>query len=146
MKVILQKDVANVGRKFDVVDVPNGYALNKLIPTGIAVAATGTALKSIESHQAKAAQEAQERDTQFAATVDTLSAAPLQITMEANENGQLFQAVHAEQIAAAAKEAGADLAIDSIVLGEVIKSVGTHEVQLALGDNKATITIEVQAA
>ncbi len=48
MKIILKKEVANLGEAGEVVEVRAGYALNYLIPQGIAIAATPSALKQHE--------------------------------------------------------------------------------------------------
>ena len=143
MQVILQKDVANVGKKFSVVDVPNGFALNKLIPTGMAVAATEQNLQQLASRRAKQAAETADEAAAFAAAVAAIGDQPVTVAMEANENGQLFQAVHAEQIAAAA---GPAVTADMVDVSEVIKSVGTHTVQLRMGDESHDVTIAVIAA
>ncbi len=46
MEIILKNDVPNLGYKDDIVNVKNGYALNYLIPQGLAITATGSAMKS----------------------------------------------------------------------------------------------------
>ena len=43
MKIILKKEVANLGEVLDVVEVKAGYAQNYLIPQGFAIAATSSA-------------------------------------------------------------------------------------------------------
>ena len=48
MKIILKKEVANLGEVLDVVEVKAGYAQNYLIPQGFAIAATSSALKMRE--------------------------------------------------------------------------------------------------
>ena len=48
MKIILKKEVANLGEAGDVVEVKGGYGLNYLIPQGFAIAATPSALKQLE--------------------------------------------------------------------------------------------------
>ena len=45
MEIILKQDVANLGHKDDIVVVKNGYAVNYLIPQGMAVMATPSAKK-----------------------------------------------------------------------------------------------------
>lgn len=48
MKIILKKEVANLGEAGDVVEVKSGYGRNYLIPQGFACAATQSALKQLE--------------------------------------------------------------------------------------------------
>ena len=67
MEIILKNDVPNLGYKDDIVNVKNGYALNYLIPQGLAITATGSALKSHKEimkqrahKEEKIKQEAQE--------------------------------------------------------------------------------------
>lgn len=47
MKVILQSDVKNLGKRGDLVDVAEGYARNFLIPRGLAVEANASNLRSL---------------------------------------------------------------------------------------------------
>ncbi len=143
MKVILQQDVANVGKKFDVADVPNGYALNKLIPSGKAVAATQQNLQAVAARREKHAAEAADDQARFATAVAAIGDGPVQLPMEAGENGQLFQAVQAEHVADAAGESVTPEMID---IPETIKSVGTHELALTMGAERHTFTLEVVAS
>ena len=43
MEIILKKDVANLGHADDIVEVKTGYAVNYLIPQGLAIFATPSA-------------------------------------------------------------------------------------------------------
>ena len=45
MEIILKQDIANLGHKDDIVKVKNGYAVNYLIPQGMAILATESAKK-----------------------------------------------------------------------------------------------------
>ena len=52
MKVILKKDVKGTGKAGDVVKVSDGFARNKLIPSGEAVEATKQNIRAIEKEKA----------------------------------------------------------------------------------------------
>jgi large subunit ribosomal protein L9 len=53
MKIILLKDVPKIGRKFEVKNVADGYALNALMPKGLAMVATLQAIAQIDKEKAK---------------------------------------------------------------------------------------------
>jgi len=48
MKIILKKDVENLGVIGDVTDAKDGYARNYLIPNGLCIPATKSNMKVIE--------------------------------------------------------------------------------------------------
>ena len=50
MKLILKEDVRNLGFKNEIVDVKPGYGRNFLIPKGMAVLATESALRTHEEN------------------------------------------------------------------------------------------------
>ena len=57
MKIILRQDIADLGKKGDVLDVADGYARNYLVPRGLAL----TASKGADA-QAQAMRRSRERD------------------------------------------------------------------------------------
>jgi large subunit ribosomal protein L9 len=71
--------------------------------------------------------------------------APLVIEMEANEQGHLFQSVHAADIAAAAKTRSLMIPINFLRLKEPIKSLGDHEVELVAQGESLALSIKVIA-
>ena len=48
MEIILKQDVSNLGSKNDIITVKDGYAINYLIPRGMAIMATKSAKKMYE--------------------------------------------------------------------------------------------------
>ena len=60
MKVVLLKDVRNVGKRDDIITVSDGYARNFLFPQKLAAEATPGALKEIS--RKRAAQDAREAE------------------------------------------------------------------------------------
>ena len=57
MQVILKEDIANLGYKDDVVTVKDGYGRNYLIPKGLAVIASPSALKVLAENQRQKAHK-----------------------------------------------------------------------------------------
>lgn len=141
--MILLQDVAKIGKRSDVVDVPDGYAMNQLIPKRMAEPATAQNQKRVAKLQADAeANRAADRE-RFEKAQAALAAADIKIPMEVNEVGHLFKAVSEKDIAEAAQAAGIDADEAMIQVGNPIKEVGEHTVKLIRGDESAEFTIEV---
>lgn len=143
MKVILLQDVAKIGKRFSVADVPDGYALNQLIPKKMAEPATPNNLKRINQQQAARAADKEAGAERFAAAAEALSKETIRVAAEANEQSHLFQAIHAADIAAAAKVAGIDIDSGMIEIPAPIKSLGSHEVVLTAGGKHHRFMVEV---
>jgi len=144
MKVILLQDVAKIGRRFDVVEVPSGYGMNKLIPQGMAKPATQENLKAIQAQSAKAQEDRIHADESFAEILITLKDVTLEIPVEANEEGRLFQALKAETIVTAIKNTTSKEVTDAqVVMQTPIKEVGEHTIEIASGDTSSSVTIRV---
>lgn len=143
MKVILLKDVAKIGRKASVVEVPDGYALNKLIPGKMAEPATPVNLKKIAKLKSDLASSQEADKAHFVELKKVLTEKVLKIAMDVNEKGHSFKAVSENDILAAAQELGMKFDPATVVIAKPIKELGEHEVQLVLGANKANLTIEV---
>lgn len=145
MKVILKQDVAKIGRRLDIVNVPDGYALNKLIPQGMGEPATPAAINRIRQQKdSKAVSDAVEAG-QFKATVETLSDATVTVTVDANEQGHLFKAVSVDDIVTAAAKANITIAPAWIKIAVPIKEVGEHAVVLRHDGEHAEITVTITA-
>lgn len=143
MKIILLQDVAKIGRRYEVVEVPDGYALNQLIPKKMAEAATPANLKRVEKMNANKVASKEADAESFKSAVATIDATPITITLEANEQGHLFKAVSADDVVVAAQAVGAVVTPEMVNFDAPIKEVGEHEVTLKQADETATITITV---
>jgi len=145
MKVILKQDVAKIGRKGEIAEVPNGYAMNSLIPQGKAAPATGANLKAAQATAAASAASSADSMAAFAAAKAAL-ADGVAIAATMNEQDHLFEAVSIDAIVSAAKTAGATITADMVSIAEPIKAAGDHEVTLTSGDQSATFTVTVTKA
>jgi large subunit ribosomal protein L9 len=146
MQVILTQDVAKLGRRYDTVEVPNGRALNMLIPQGLAMAATPENKKRIKAQSDKVAAERAAAAEAFAAAVSKLDGESVTVTVEANPKGHLFAALKEEAIAEALQAKGVSVEAAQVIIAEPIKEIGTHEVQLHNGDDRLSLNLEVVAA
>jgi large subunit ribosomal protein L9 len=144
MKVILLKDVAKMGRKNSVVDVPDGYALNQLIPKKLAEAATPVNLKKLANIQVTSKVTTSNQQKRFEESVALLLASPLVITTaQVNDQGHLFMAIHVNDVIAAAAQRGAILEPKEVVIEQTIKSLGVHSVTLKQGGTTTVCAVEI---
>ena len=126
MKIILKKEVANLGEAGDVVEVKAGYALNYLVPQGYATIGTPAALKQhAETLRQRAHKEAKlVADAQAAAA--KIEAVEVKIAAKVGESGKLYGAVTAAQVAEALAAAGIEVDKKNVTVPE-IKETGEFE-------------------
>lgn len=143
MKVILLQDVAKIGRRHQVVEVPDGYARNKLIPMRAALPATPEQLSKLKAQVAQAQAQHASDAAALLASLEQLATTPLTITAAANAQGHLFKQVGAKDIAAAAALAGSPLPVAALQVDVPIKSLGVHTVAVktSQGDKELVVTI-----
>lgn len=145
MKVILQKDVARIGRKNEIKEVPDGHALNFLIPRKLAVPATPENVKRITETKGKLAAHKAGMDALVLETIETLSTMPFTMKVEANKEGHLFKGIKASDIAeAVTKERGA-LPEAALSLPHPIKEVGAHTISVTVGTSEKSFTLIIEA-
>jgi len=145
MKVILLRDVAKIGKRFSIVEVPDGFAQNKLIPQKDAEPATPANVKRILEKKKKDSSAAAADIEQVVSIHAKFAEEPLRVVMEANEQGHLFQSVHTAEIVAAARERKVTIPASIIKIDSPIKSVGLHEVRLEVGGTSYSLGLEVTA-
>lgn len=148
MKLILTREVANLGAPGDVVEVKDGYGRNYLVPQGMAIAWTAGGEKQIA--QIKRSREVREiRDLGHANEVKArLEALAVTVPAKAGTSGQLFGSVSTKDIAQAIKAAGGpDLDRHRIALDHAIKHVGNHQIEVRLHPEvSATVEVAVTAS
>ena len=150
MKLILTQEVGGLGAPGDIVEVKDGYGRNFLIPRGFAIRWTKGGERTVES--IKAARSSREvRDLDHAQQIKAkLEGTTVDLPVRAGEGGRLFGAVTVSDIAGAinsAAGAGKDT-VDKrkIILGNPIKSLGTHQVTVKVHDEvDATVNLNVVA-
>ncbi len=144
--VILQHDLANLGKTGEVVKVRPGYARNYLLPKQLAAAATSKNMSRIEHEQRAAAAKAAKAKVAAEELAKKVGETAISLTRKAGEEGKLFGAVTAKEIEAALAEKGVAVDRRKIQLAEPIKAVGKYEIAVKLGfEVTATIKLDVVA-
>jgi len=140
MKVILQQDVRDHGKKGQLVSVSDGYARNFLFPRGLAVAATTDNLNAMKLRE-KAQKLQDERDRAEAQkTAEKLESCLVRIPARAGENGKLFGSVTSKEISdALSTQYGISVEKNRIVQDEPIKAFGSYEIKCKLGHEVAAV-------
>jgi large subunit ribosomal protein L9 len=146
MKIILLKDVAKLGRRYETKEVSSGHALNLLIPQGLAIAATPDAVKRIEVIKAKTEGERKVHEDLLVKNIKGLENVTLNVSGKANEKGHLFAGLHKDEIVAELlKQTELQLDPSFIELEHPIKEVGEHMIEVKGGGKSAKFKLVVTA-
>lgn len=147
MKVIFLKDVRGVGKKGEVKDVADGYALNALIPSKSVIQATAD---KVAEYEKRAKEDARIADgLAHAAEHDAqrLEGKALIVRMKANEHGHLYTHVSEDQITIGMKATiGCTTEPKIIILDGPIKATGDWKCEAHFGKYPARFIVQVVAA
>ncbi len=146
MKVILIKDVPNVGRKYEIKNVADGFALNMLIPRKLAQLATPAAVQRIEVMKAKDTDSKRVQMELLSKNLDKIKELVLRIKEKANDKGHLFAGVTKEILAEEIlKSIHLNIDPEWIELAKPLKEVGEHVVRLEVEGKKAEFKVVVES-
>jgi large subunit ribosomal protein L9 len=147
MKVILLKDVKDIGSADTVKDVSDGYARNYLIPKGVAVIADKGTLKALDARLKIGAEEFEKERAELSKIASKLDGAEINIQVDVGENGKLFGSVTHQDIAQKIYESlGIEVDKKKIVLDQPIKAIGSFEVPVKFApDITGSVKVNVAA-
>lgn len=147
MKVILNKDVPKIGRKYETRDVAPGFARNYLIPRNLAEVASKAASARIAMLKSLHDEQIQLAESELIKQFKTIAKAELVIEGKANEKGHLFAGIHAEEIQKALRnQADIIIATEYISLPKALKEVGEHTITIAVQDKETTLKLTIKEA
>lgn len=146
MQLILVKDVEDLGRAGEIVEVKPGFARNYLVPQGIAYPATPANMKRLEHERRKLVEAAEHALKSAAAFGEKLQGVAVNFKARAGEEGKLFGSVTSGDIAESLAEQGIEIDRHLIRLDEPIKQLGVYKVPVRLhAEVKPEITVWVVA-
>lgn len=148
MRVILKREVRGLGRPGDVKDVADGYAQNFLLPRGLAIEATAGELKHLAQERDAEKTKKDRAHADAEALAARLATLRLVFRLKAGEQGKTFGSVTNKDVADALKrEHRIEIDRTKIVIGEPLKTIGPHEVEIRiLPDVRATVAVAVEPA
>ncbi len=98
MKVILNKDVKNVGKKGQVVEVSDGYGSNYLIPQGLAIIYNSSNQAIINNENAKAKEVDDKRREEALLLASRMENFKLEFSAQAGRNGNMIGIISTKEI------------------------------------------------
>lgn len=132
MKVILKKDVSNLGKAGEIKEIKDGYGRNYLIPKGFVEIATEGVIRSWKSSEEKRKKRIAQENEVLKQVAEKISSVTLSFSRPVSEEGTVFGSVAKSDIVKSLKAADIDINKDMINLSASIKAVGNFEVEIIL--------------
>jgi large subunit ribosomal protein L9 len=144
VSVVLLERIEKLGQMGQVVNVKPGFARNYLLPQKKAMRATKANLAYFETQRAQLEAANLNRKGEAEVVAGKLGGLRVVIIRQAGESGQLYGSVSSRDIAHAVTEAGFTIERHQVVLDHTIKTLGLHQIRVALHPEVAvTITANV---
>lgn len=147
MKVILKQDIKGVGKKDQVINAADGYARNYLFPKNLALPADEGNMNNLKSKNESVAFRKGEDLKEAKEIAEKMKNITVRISVKAGDNGRLFGAVTAKEIAEALKkDFGINVDKKKVLLSESIKVAGATKVDVKLNEGvMAQVTVMIEA-
>jgi len=145
MKIILNKDVDNLGEEGDVCDVARGYARNYLFPKELALVYKRENIAKIENRRVAIEKRKEEKRQSALGLKERIEEKEIIIKMNSGQGGKLFGSVTNTMIADELKKEGIEIEKKKIeVSSNSMKMLGTYSVRVRLYEsNEAQLTVKV---
>ncbi len=134
MKVILQKDVKDIGKVGELVSVSNGFARNFLFPRKFAVEATEKRVKEWDHLTRVAEAKKKKAVDERKAILTKISGVAVKFKVQAGDTDKLFGTITTTEISRELEKAGFSIDRRDIHLEEPIKLLGTHKALIKFGE------------
>jgi large subunit ribosomal protein L9 len=133
MKVLIKKTN-------EIKEVNDSYAVNYLIPKGLAVMATESVLSDLAQKDEARQKTYQEKQEELKILAKSLNGKKVTIKEKANAEGELFGSIQKQQV----KKALNIKEKITVILPEPIKHVGTFPIELKVGKQSARIVLNIE--
>jgi len=146
MKVILLKDIKNIGKQGDIKNVSEGYMRNFLLPNKFAIIATEKEISKVQTEERQRSKKIEKEQDINKKTANTLDNQTFEMAIETSPQGALFAGVDSKKISEIIeKNKGIEIVPSCIKLERPIKKIGEYNVDVDLKNNtKVTIKIIIK--
>ena len=145
MDIILLERIEKLGSIGDVVTVKDGYARNFLLPQKKALRANDANRKVFEANRERLEKDNAERRTAAEAQGEKVAGAEVVLIRAASNAGQLYGSVSVRDIVSGLADQGHDVDKRMVILGAPIKTIGMHNVTVALHP-EVRVTVKANVA
>jgi large subunit ribosomal protein L9 len=135
IQLLLIQPVEHLGKQGDVVEVKRGFAVNYLIPQGLATIANDHHKRMVEKHRAQLEAIEKARLAGLHGLAADLAKQSITIEANANDEGHLYGSVNAVDVSNALKRANFHIATDQVRLEGPLKELGLYTVKIHLGSS-----------
>jgi len=132
MQVILLERIGRLGQMGDVVKVKDGYARNFLLPQGKALRATDANMAEFQVRRVQLEARNLELKSEAQKVAGTLEGKSFIAIRQAGDTGQLYGSVSPRDVADLVTAGGFSVDRRQVVIEKPIKTLGVHEVKVAL--------------
>ena len=145
MKVILLCDIKGKGKRDQIIEVSDGYAMNFLFPQKKAIPADARSTNELKNKESAKQFKINEEIKAAKALAERISKVTVKIKMEHGQDGRLYGSVTAKDIAEQLKLIlSTDIDKRKILLKDPIKAYGVYTVEIKLLPEVSTkFTVEV---
>lgn len=132
MDIILLERIGNLGNIGDVVSVKDGYARNFLLPQKKALRANDNNKKVFEANRERLEKENAERRGEAEKAGEKVDGTEIVLIRASSNAGQLYGSVNVRDIVSGLADKGHEIDKRQVIMGSPIKSIGMHDVTVAL--------------
>jgi large subunit ribosomal protein L9 len=145
MRVIFLKDVPRVGKRHEVKEVNDGYAINFLFPRKLAEAATSTNVANLERRKKEVEITREIQDELLDKNLEEIKNKTITIKGKSNDKGSLFSAIKQKDLVdELKKEHRIEIKEEFILLDKPIKEVGEYEIKIKIKNKTGSFKLKVE--
>lgn len=148
MKIILLQDIKNIGKKFDVKDVSDGYARNLLLPRGLAKLANEKSIKELETQKANKEKREKELKKYFESLAKNLTEREFVFSVNTGKKGEMFGSITKNDIK---EKIYSEFDVlrkyeknIEIFLEKPIKTIENRQIEMIIGKEKCKLKIKIE--